>query len=107
MLTNEKCTEKADIFSFGVLLLRTMTSAAHCCCTTESRPIVRCTLHLTGHAVWLGIVLWEIVTGEQPVRGGRRDARWVLHPCLLARYCRANWRLGSQSALHLALVHAM
>jgi serine/threonine protein kinase len=43
VLLGERCTEKVDIFSFGV-------------------------------------VLWELVTGERPTRGGLRLPRWVQVP---------------------------
>ena len=77
VLTAGKCTEKADIFSFGESQLSMMSMISmdeHNSSFTEQSDH---TVHvcLTWRLMWLGIVLWEIVTGEQPVRGKQRDVR--------------------------------
>ena len=79
VLTNERCTEKADIFSMGIVLWWVVAPFAkfnHLTFNLLSTVVYRDWVFLTRAYACCR----EIVTGEAPVRGGRREVRYVKVP---------------------------
>lgn len=72
MLWGERCSEKADIYSYGAAAGMRGTAWVLCIYgltrCLQAQPIPTPLLHLLA-----GIVLWEMCTGEKPVRGQLRD----------------------------------